>query len=326
MNRETEDLTRIIAGVEFDGFGRRTGYHLFPRQPDLLVTTMQWAPVRVPAEDVSHVYAVDVPGQVRGRSWLAPVATRLEQLDRLEDALGERINVAALFAGFITDPSGTSGFGEGGTDPQQITLEPGTMRTIPPDATVTFPDLPTTEGAPELLRHLLRQIASGTGLPYELLSGDFSSTTYSAGKMALETFRRRVRSIRASLLDARLLRLVWARWVTLEVLSGRLAAPGFARDPAPYLDVRFLFPRVASLEPYREGARPNVPLLKCGNPPPAPRSSPPRGPGRGRNLGPPKFPRPKNFSGPRGPAGRVNLSTSRRKGALHKMFFSTKPG
>jgi capsid protein len=34
LNRETEDLRRVVAGVEFDASGRRIGYHVFPRQPD----------------------------------------------------------------------------------------------------------------------------------------------------------------------------------------------------------------------------------------------------------------------------------------------------
>lgn len=263
LSRETENLQRVVAGVEYDAMGRRIAYYIFPRQPDLLVTTMQWAPVRISADDIAHVFVSNVPGQVRGSSWLAPVSTRLEALDRLEDALGERFNVACLFAAFVTDPSGTSGLGDGAIDPQRLTLEPGIVRVLPPDATVSFPDLPTTEGAPDFLRHTLRQIAAGVGMPYELLTGDFSATTYSAGKMALENFRRRVRSIRATLLDARFLRLVWARWVTLEVLSGRLAAPGFDRDPTPFLKVQYLWPEFASLEPYRE-AQADVALLNAG--------------------------------------------------------------
>jgi capsid protein len=130
--------------------------------------------VRIPGDDIAHLFVARTPGQVRGTSWLAPVATRLEQLDRVEDALAERVNVSALFGGFVTDPSGTSGFGEGRTDPQAMTIEPGTMRVIPGDATVTFPNMPSLEDTPDFLRHLLRQIGAGVGLPYEILANDYS--------------------------------------------------------------------------------------------------------------------------------------------------------
>jgi capsid protein len=56
---------------------------------------------------------------------------------------------------------------------------------------------------------------------------------------------------------------IWKRFVTLEVLSGRLSAPGFARDPEPYFMATWLFPQWAALEPYRE-ARADVELLRSG--------------------------------------------------------------
>jgi len=260
--RELEDMTKIIAGVEFDVSGRIVAYHIYPNQPDLFVT-MAWAPIRIPAEDVLHTFEAKTPGQVRGTSWLAPVMTTILQIDQLQDALLARANTAALFGAFVTDPSGTSGFGAGARDPQQLGLEPGVLRLLPPDATVVFPNMPTSEGTPELLKHLLRAVAAGTGLPCELLTGDLSSTNYSSAKLGLEAFKRRCKAIRETLLVARLLRPIWRRWVTLEILSGRLYAPDFERDPSPYFAASFLFPEWASLDPYRE-AQADVTLLNAG--------------------------------------------------------------
>jgi lambda family phage portal protein len=263
LTREVENLQRIIAGVEFDAAGRRVGYHVFPRQADQIVASLQWAPIRLPAEDVLHLFEPKVPGQVRGSSWLAPVLTTILQIDQLQDALLARANTAALFGGFVTDPSGTSGLGDGVRDPQQLSLEPGILRVLPADATITFPNVPDAVGTPNLLKHMLRQVASGTGLPYELLTGDLSSTNYSSAKLGLEAFKRRCKAIRETLLVARLLRPIWQRWVTLEVLSGRLYAPDFESDPSPFFAVTFLFPEWASLDPYRE-AQADTTLLNAG--------------------------------------------------------------
>jgi lambda family phage portal protein len=260
--RELEDMTRIIAGVEFDATGRRTAYHIFPQQPDLIVN-MQWAPTRIPAEDIIHIFRADVPGQVRGTSWLTPVLTLLMELDRLQDALLARANTAALFGGFVTDPSGTSGFGDGKVDPQQLSLEPGVLRILPPDATITFPAMPSADDMPDLMRHLLRQIAAGVGVPYELLAGDLSQVNYSSAKLGLEAFKRRVGAIRTSLLGARVLRPIWRRFVTLEVLSGRLYAPNFESNPEPYFAMTAMWPGFAPLDPYRE-AEADVLLMQNG--------------------------------------------------------------
>ena len=86
LTREVENLQRIIAGVEFDAAGRRVAYHVYPRAADQIIATMQWAPIRLPAEDVLHIFEQKVPGQVRGPSWLAPVLTTILQIDQLQDA------------------------------------------------------------------------------------------------------------------------------------------------------------------------------------------------------------------------------------------------
>ena len=83
------------------------------------------------------------------------------------------------------------------------------MRVLPPDCTITFPNMPDNAGAPELLRHLLRVIAAGVGLPYETMTGDFSTATYSSTKAGIEGFKRRcIVALRRNLIIARLMRPV----------------------------------------------------------------------------------------------------------------------
>jgi lambda family phage portal protein len=265
MTREAQDMTRIISGVEFSADGQRVAYHIFPQHPDL-GAPMTWAPVRIPAVDVLHLFDSRTPGQVRGTSWLAPVLTRLQELDRLEDALLARANTAALFGGFVQDVDGSgSALADASQgDPRELTgMEPGAMRYLPPGASITFPDVPDTGNTDALMRHLLRSIASGVSLPYELLAGDLSQVNYSSAKLGLEAFKRRVTALRSSLLDARLLRPIWRRHVTLEVLSGRIFAPDFERDAEPYFSVTFQWPGFAALDPLKE-AQADIALLQSG--------------------------------------------------------------
>jgi capsid protein len=141
-------------------------------------------------------------------------------------------------------------------------LEPGIIADIG-ESTITFPELPTAEGAPEFLKHMLRQIASGCGVPFELLTGNLEAVNYSSAKVGIENFKRRCRAIRASLLVAQFLRPVWERFVTLEILSGRLNAPDFEMASEDYLDASFLFPEWASLDPFKE-AKADLLLLQAG--------------------------------------------------------------
>jgi lambda family phage portal protein len=250
-NRELPGGARIIAGVEVGPNGERRAYWIRPQADDIWIG-MTSDPVRVPAEDICHVIDPRHAGAIRGISWLTAVGTRLLELDRLEDALCSRMRVAALFAGFVTDTEGTSGFGEGRTDPQEMSMEPGTMRILPPGCTVAFPDLPDTAGSPELLRHMLRSIAAGTGLPYEILAADLSATNYSSAKMGAESFRRRCKALQASMIGSRLLHPVWRRLVAVEILAGRLTAPGFVRSGSAYYAATFLWPQPQSLDPLKD--------------------------------------------------------------------------
>jgi lambda family phage portal protein len=259
VNRELADGGRIIAGVEIDGAGRRVAYWVRP-QPDDIWIAAAAPPVRIDASDICHVLEPRHAGAIRGLSWLTAVGTKLLELDRLEDSLGARMRVAACFAGFVTDPEGTSGLGEGTKDPQELSLEPGTLRILPPSASVTFPNMPDTAGAPELLRHQLRSIASGCGVSYELLASDLSTVNYSSAKLGLEALRRRVKSLQSRMLVSRLLAPVWRRMVNLEILAGRLRAPGFVRDPAAFYGVTFLWPQWASLDPLKEAEADQIAL------------------------------------------------------------------
>ncbi len=263
ITREVTGSARIICGVEFNVAGERVAYHILPEHPEWAIPIL-WEPVRVAADDVMHLFVTTTPGQVRGVSWLSSVLTRLQELDRLDDALLARANVSALFGGFVQSVDGSNPFPDADLgDPNELSIEPGAMRLLPPGCTVQFPDIPDAGNTDALIKHLLRSIASGVGVPYELLTGDLSQVNYSSAKLGLEAFKRRVASLRASLLDARLLRPLWRRVVLLEILSGRLQAPDFERDPEPFFRMTAMWPGFAPLDPYRE-AESDVLLLNAG--------------------------------------------------------------
>lgn len=262
MTREIENMTRIISGVEFDASGRRIAFHIYREQPDLVVT-MLGPPVRIAADDIIHLFESLTPGQVRGTSWLSPVLTNIIELDQLEDAMLARAKTSALFSGFITDPEGTSGFVQGTRDPSELSLEPGSLRQLPPGASVVFPQMPDSNGQSDFVRHNLRQIAAGVGMPFELVASDLSTVNYSSARMGMESFRRRCKAVQATLLTARVIRPIWQRHVLLEVLSGRLYAPAFERNPTPYFAMTARFPEWASLDP-RKDAQADVLELNAG--------------------------------------------------------------
>ena len=194
--RELDGNRYIFAGIEFDGDGKRTAYHVLPRRRGTALL-QNLGHIRIPAEDMLHLFVPLEQGQVRGLSWLAPVLLRAQTLDSYEEAQLKRQEVAALFAGFIRDVNGTpnpfEGEQQGGL--METGMEPGALHFLPPGSDIEFPNLPDASDFPVFVQWQLRAIAAGLGVTYEQLTGDYSEVTYSSSRAAMLEFRRTVESV-----------------------------------------------------------------------------------------------------------------------------------
>lgn len=253
LSRELDGGRRIIGGIEFNAAGQRLAYHVFKQRPgDALATSFET--IRVPASEMVHVFKPVSPGQVRGVSWLAPILLRLHEIDELEDAQLMRQRIAAMFAGFITDLEGGTG-GFEGTQTGSILdsgLEPGTLKVLPPGTDIKFSDPAAVGDSADFLRAQLRAVAAGFGVTYEQMTGDLSGVNYSSIRAGLVEFRRRIKAIQHNLVVFQFCRPVWERFIRLQVLSGALAAPGFERDEAAYLSVKWIAPGWEWVDPLKD--------------------------------------------------------------------------
>ena len=247
--------SRVVAGIEFDQAGRRTAIHAWKQRPGLPVAiTLEL--IRIPIADVCHLFKLETPGQVRGVSWFAPVLLRLVDLDAAHDAQLMRQKVAALLTGYVISPdNGAAGFEGRPEDDGAIDsgLEPGTLKVLRPGQDVRFSD-PARVGREviEFLEITAAEVAAGLGVPYEQLTTDLRRVNYSSIRAELVEFRRRVEAIQFNVLIHQFCDPVWRRWITTEILSGRLDAPGFERDPEPYLSANWLPPKTHWVDPLKD--------------------------------------------------------------------------
>ena len=224
LTTELGNGRRIVAGIEFDAAGRRVAYHVSPTRPT--DTFSNYAPpIRVPAEDIIHLFRPIGAGQTRGISWFAPVLLRLSELDQLEDALLVGAKVAAMHAGFLVDQNGT---GQSPYEGDQVGsvlesgLEPGTLKFLPAGFDIRFSTPQQAQQSIEFAQLQLRAVAAGLSVPEHLLTGDLRGANYSSLRAGLVAFRQRVEAIQFQTLVPQLLRPVWERVVTFAVLSGSL--------------------------------------------------------------------------------------------------------
>jgi lambda family phage portal protein len=243
------DIGRICQGIEFNAQGKRVAYHVLPERTGTPFTAVQ-QPVRVPAQDIVHLFRPETPGQVRGISWFAPVILRLADLDSRRDAQLVRQKVAAMLAGFVTSVDGSGSPFEGEQSGNALVggLEPGVLKFLSPGEDIKF-STPASIGAEviDFAKITEREIAVGLGLPSSVLTGDLSDVNYSSIRAGLVEWRRRIEAIQHGTIAYQSLRPIWKRWAATEVLSGRVHTTVDAALP-----VKFIAPKQAWVDPAKD--------------------------------------------------------------------------
>lgn len=242
-------------GIEYDQLtGRVIAYHLdrgeFRRDV-----------VRVPAEDVLHGYHWLRPGQLRGISPFASGVLLANDLSQFVDAEIDGAKTAAKYLGIIETPD-LAGFqslrnvsteaGPDGSQQRIEDLENAIFEYLRPGEKITLSSNPRPGNSFEpFVRFILRMLSITTGVPYDILSGDYSQTNYSSSRMARNDFsgliktrqRARVRHLCQPCLSGAM---------SAMVLAGRINLPGYWRDPWPWLAGRWTVPGLPPVDPLKE--------------------------------------------------------------------------
>lgn len=252
LSRDLGDGARIVAGIEHDANDQVTAYHVLPAPPGDPFATFSTA-IRIPAAEVIHAFDHQWPGQVRGLSWFAPVLLKTADYDAASDAMLKNLQVSALFAGFVTDLNGGTGGFDGAPEAGalNVSLEPGTVRLLPPGADVKFsqPGSGLSQQV-DFIRLQLHEIAAGLGLQYSQLTGDLSQVNYSSARFGHLEHRRRVEMLQRTLIEAQILRPIWRAWIAWKGLAGEITTAEAASPD--FLNVRFVRPGFESLDPLKE--------------------------------------------------------------------------
>lgn len=242
---------RIIQGVEFDPVGYRVAYWLFRNHPGSSLRpggSIFSQSYRVPAESVCHIAKLGRPGQVRAVTWFAPVLLRFKDFDEFEDATLMKQKIAACLAVITSDvdgtapPLGASG-GISGTDETIDTIEPGMIMNVPPGRRVDVVQPPSVGEYADYTRVSLHAIASGLGVTYEDLTGDYQNLPFSAARMSRIRHWARVEDWRWRMLIPQFLDPVWGWAMEAAELAGMLTVARTGWTP----------PGMPMLEPDKEG-------------------------------------------------------------------------
>jgi lambda family phage portal protein len=224
---------RIIRGVELDELGKPVAYWIYPEHPNSPYITRNTTPERIDATNIRHLFRKDRIGQSRGVTWFAPVMSWLRDLGVYVDNEIQASAVASCFGVAITT-NGTPGSGvmpsTGGETSDSSGnrleyIEPAMVTYLQPGETIESinPGRPNSASEP-WINLMLRGIAVGTGLSYEIVARDYSKTSYSSSRTSQLEDRRRFRRWQRYLVT-HLCQPVWDRFCEQAATAGVEAFP-----------------------------------------------------------------------------------------------------
>ncbi|MFM0479108.1 phage portal protein [Paraburkholderia strydomiana] len=222
----------IVAGVQFNLIGQRTGYWLFDQHPGEVSQVPRNMLSRfVPASEVVHLFdALDRPNSVRGFPWLASAIWKARDLDEYQDAELVRKKIEACFAAFVT--SSDEGYQVGRTmastpsDPRRVeSLSPGMVEYLRQGESISFAAPVTSNEYESNVRVDLRALAAGTDTSYEQMTGDYSQVNFTSGRMGKMEFKRMQEQDLWLVFIPMFCEAVASRFVSTAYLAGKAKQP-----------------------------------------------------------------------------------------------------
>lgn len=246
------DGPNLRGGKEIDEFGRPLAYWIRKAHPGDMFLGSGWNQVfeseRIEAETpwgrkrVLHGYDAQRAGQQRGAPDFSAVLQRFKMLDHYQRTEIQAAVAQAMVTMFIETPLGEQGVADmlGGCSMDKVQeyvdrrSEGQMVKLKGASAIPLFPGeraVPFTPSRPNavygtFVENVLRNIAAGLDLPLELLTKDFTKTTYTSARAMLLEAWRFFMGRRQWLADT-FCSPVYVLWLEEMVSSGQIEAPGF---------------------------------------------------------------------------------------------------
>lgn len=216
--------------------------------------------IEVMAKDVIHGFQMLRPGQRRG---ISPFAAGVLLANDLSDYMDATVDVAKLSAKYLAFVTSDAPDGrqlnlvdETATDgtPQKIDeMENATIEYLRPGEKVEISSNPNpSSNLTPFTRLIVTMLSVTTGVPYELLSGDYQGMNYSTGKMSRNDFTYYLKPIS----DRHIRNFcnpTFKGFLESASFMGRVQLPNFFTNPSQYYKAEWQPPGMMSQDPLREG-------------------------------------------------------------------------
>jgi lambda family phage portal protein len=239
-NGRSHEGNEIRMGIEVDIWLRPVAYWVFESHPgDYQFSRNSQKRIRIPSDEIFHLYVADDPNQTRGVPWFHTALQRLRNLGGYEEAELVAARASASIMGFLQTDHPDVLDAEEDNGQSVESLEAGTIKKLYAGETFTGfnPSRPNT-GLDPFLRIMLRGVAAGIGMSYESLSKDWSQSNYSSSRLSLLEDKDGWKILQEWMLT-HFLQPLYEIWIEMAVLSGALSLPDFELRREKYLAPRW---------------------------------------------------------------------------------------
>ncbi|HEC04784.1 MAG TPA: phage portal protein [Thiothrix sp.] len=237
----------IINGVELNSRGLVVAYHFYTAHPNEFynVTIKREQFIRVPVKDVLHYFDKDRPSQLRGKPKISNSIVTARTFDTYNDAELVRKKSRASLIGTIERDA---------YDENDYKFDPMTGQPLTEDEGVPLMDLQdgtfhallagerlnlaasddAGSGFRDYQEFQLLQIAASHGVPYQLLTGDWSGINDRVWRAILNQYKREVQQEQELSIIPTVCDPIYREFINRGVMSSILTLPDFATSYEKY--------------------------------------------------------------------------------------------
>lgn len=241
--RGASEGNEIVNGIEYDQLGRKVAFWLFDQHPGdtafrrFMRRVYSVQSKRVPADGVIHLFRADAarPGSGRGITRLAPVITRVRDLQLYEDAELARKNLetrlSVLVSGDATKMTNPDLQSVGKQDPAELgDLPSGGITQLPQGVNVDIVAPTPAPGYVDAVTWHMHIITGGIGVPFEMATGRMDQVNFSSARVRIIDFRRQVEQVQWLTLVPTLCNRVTRAFADAAQLAGKVRTADYAVD------------------------------------------------------------------------------------------------
>ncbi|KAF8818071.1 phage portal protein [Rickettsia endosymbiont of Cardiosporidium cionae] len=263
------DTEKLRGGIEIGAYGTPLAYWIQKYHDGdkfLLQKRNEWQ--RIPRRGVFgrlrviHIHDKERTGQTRGKPVLTSVLSNFKMLGEYESSELQAAIVNAMIAAFVETPmsgdelrtlfdDSTEEYLKARNE-SNIKLQGGAIIPVfPGDKISSFtPSRPNTAYS-NFVENVLRHIATGLNIPYELLEKDFSKTNYSSARAALLEGWRHFACRRRWLISS-FLQPIYELFFEEVVAKGLIDAPEFFANKYAYTRSKWIGAGRGWIDPVKE--------------------------------------------------------------------------